>query len=78
MTLSDLQLRIAAARTDNPQAAVELVDALLAASIAIGASDLRAQASLARPSADMRRDNAVLLQSDALASCRPIHPLDCE
>ena len=40
MTLTELQQRIAAARADNPQAAVELVDALLAASVAVGASDL--------------------------------------
>ena len=40
MTLPELQKRIAAARSDNPQAAVELVDALLAASVAVGASDL--------------------------------------
>lgn len=40
MTLPELQQKIAAARAENPQAAVELVDALLAASVAAGASDL--------------------------------------
>ena len=40
MTLSELQQRIAAARANNPQAAIELVDALLAASVSGGASDL--------------------------------------
>ena len=40
MTITELQQRIVNARADNPQAAVELVDALLAASVAVGASDL--------------------------------------
>jgi general secretion pathway protein E len=40
VTLSELQQQIAAARAENPQAAVDLVDALLAASVASGASDL--------------------------------------
>jgi len=40
VTITELQQRIVNARADNPQAAVELVDALLAASVAVGASDL--------------------------------------
>ena len=40
MTITELQQRIVNARADNPQAAVELVDALLAASVAVRASDL--------------------------------------